>query len=75
MEYWGQCSAESSRAVDQYPLVSSLVGLLLLFAFVPLMGILGAISGAVGTLVRRPALPDEYNPPAPTRFCRIVTAL
>jgi hypothetical protein len=49
---------------DQYFYVSSFLGLLIIFAIVPLSAFAGGIAGPVGTLARRLVVPKQYNPPA-----------
>lgn len=46
-----------------YFLTSSIVGMIVLFMITPVMGLLGAVGGSVGTLVRRSVVPQQYNPP------------
>jgi hypothetical protein len=48
---------------QQYFYFSSFVGLVIIFALVPLAGFAGALAGPVGTLVRRTVVPRQYNPP------------
>jgi len=46
-----------------YFMTSSIVGMLILFMVTPVMGLLGAVGGSVGTFVRRSVVPQQYNPP------------
>lgn len=48
---------------QQYFYFSSFIGLVIIFALVPLAGFAGALAGPVGTLARRTVVPRQYNPP------------
>lgn len=48
---------------QRYFYVSSFLGLLIVFAIVPLSAFAGGVGGPIGTLARRAVLPSEYNPP------------